>query len=162
MKPIDLSNMRVVDLSQNWDMYTPGFATYECSTSVSGSVASPGSLMAAKRRSVAWWRLPRAPAPFGVTLTKLERGSKGRRPLGRVRGIPEKPLFLFLLAAAGGERGKKKLEDTPNPGRGLPAPLKLTPKGVPLPYYGGCAPVTSSEATRLMPVQPAGLLHEGT
>jgi arylformamidase len=28
MKPLDLSNMRVVDLSQNWDMHTPGFATY--------------------------------------------------------------------------------------------------------------------------------------
>ena len=29
MKPIDLSNMRVVDLSQNWDVNTPSFATYE-------------------------------------------------------------------------------------------------------------------------------------
>src|SRR5579875_3222163 len=29
MQPIDLSHMRVVDLSQNWDMHTPGFATYE-------------------------------------------------------------------------------------------------------------------------------------
>src|SRR5438552_16037865 len=29
MQPIDLSNMRVIDLSQNWDMHTPGFATYE-------------------------------------------------------------------------------------------------------------------------------------
>ncbi len=29
MKPLDLSNMRVVDLSQNWDIHTPGFATYD-------------------------------------------------------------------------------------------------------------------------------------
>ncbi len=29
MKPIDLSNMRVIDLSQNWDVNTPSFATYE-------------------------------------------------------------------------------------------------------------------------------------
>src|SRR5947209_19093508 len=29
MQPIDLSTMRVIDLSQNWDMHTPGFATYE-------------------------------------------------------------------------------------------------------------------------------------
>ena len=28
-KPIDLSNMRVIDLSQNWDVNTPSFATYE-------------------------------------------------------------------------------------------------------------------------------------
>jgi arylformamidase len=29
MRPIDLSSMRIIDLSQNWDMHTPGFATYE-------------------------------------------------------------------------------------------------------------------------------------
>jgi len=29
MKPVDLSNMRVIDLSQNWDVNTPSFATYE-------------------------------------------------------------------------------------------------------------------------------------
>ena len=29
MKTIDLSAMRVIDLSQNWDMHTPGFATYD-------------------------------------------------------------------------------------------------------------------------------------
>src|SRR5260370_11641140 len=29
MRPIDLSNMRVVDLSQNWDVNTPSLATYE-------------------------------------------------------------------------------------------------------------------------------------
>src|SRR5437588_12669852 len=29
MKPIDLSNMRVIDMSQNWDVNTPSFATYE-------------------------------------------------------------------------------------------------------------------------------------
>src|SRR5438046_7834152 len=29
MKPIDLSHMRVIDLSQNWDVNTPSFATYE-------------------------------------------------------------------------------------------------------------------------------------
>ena len=29
MQPIDLSSMRVIDLSQNWNMDTPGFATYE-------------------------------------------------------------------------------------------------------------------------------------
>ena len=29
MKPIDLSNMQVIDLSQNWDVNTPSFATYE-------------------------------------------------------------------------------------------------------------------------------------
>src|SRR5207302_9999927 len=29
MQPIDLSSMRVIDLSQNCDMNTPGFATYE-------------------------------------------------------------------------------------------------------------------------------------
>src|SRR6266853_1967416 len=29
MKPIDLSNMQVIDLSQNWDINTPSFATYE-------------------------------------------------------------------------------------------------------------------------------------
>src|SRR2546430_6527623 len=29
MQAIDLSKMRVIDLSQNWDMHTPGFATYE-------------------------------------------------------------------------------------------------------------------------------------
>ncbi len=82
----------------------------------------------------------RGVSPFGVNLTKLGRGCKGPPPLGGVRGVPEKPFFLFLLAAAGGERGKKKLEDTPNPGRGLPAPLKLMPKGVsPLPAAEGVA-----------------------
>src|ERR1700676_4904642 len=29
MQPIDLTRMRVIDLSQNWDMHTPGFATYD-------------------------------------------------------------------------------------------------------------------------------------
>jgi arylformamidase len=29
MLPVNLSNARVIDLSQNWDMHTPGFATYE-------------------------------------------------------------------------------------------------------------------------------------
>ncbi len=48
--------------------------------------------------------LGRGVSPFGVNLTKLGRGSKGRRPLGGVRGVPEKPLFLFLLAAFGGKR----------------------------------------------------------
>ncbi len=27
--PVDLRNVRVLDLSQDWDMHTPGFATYE-------------------------------------------------------------------------------------------------------------------------------------
>jgi arylformamidase len=29
MHPVDLAHVRVIDLSQNWDMHTPGFATYE-------------------------------------------------------------------------------------------------------------------------------------
>src|SRR5260221_1009752 len=29
MQPLDLSSMRVIDLSQNWDIHTPGFATYD-------------------------------------------------------------------------------------------------------------------------------------
>jgi len=67
--------------------------------------------------------------PFGVNLTTLERGSKGQPPLCGVRGVPEKPLFLLLLAAIDVEEGEKKLGDTPNPGRETPAPLKLTPMG---------------------------------
>jgi len=45
--------------------------------------------------------------PLGVNGTDLERGSKGRQPLGGVRGVPEKPLFPFLRAAAGGTKEKR-------------------------------------------------------
>ena len=41
-------------------------------------------------------------------------------PSAGVRGVPEKPFFLFLLAAAGGERGKKEFGDTPKPRQGGP------------------------------------------
>src|SRR5437588_796484 len=29
LRPVDLQNVRVIDLSQDWDLHTPGFATYE-------------------------------------------------------------------------------------------------------------------------------------
>jgi len=53
--------------------------------------------------------------PIGADFTLFERDCKGprirgmikRQPFSGVRGVPEKSLFLLLLAA-GGEREKKK------------------------------------------------------
>ena len=58
--------------------------------------------------------------PFGVNLTTLERGSKGQPPLCGVRGVPEKPLFLLLLAAIDGEEGGKEAWGHPKPRQGDP------------------------------------------
>jgi hypothetical protein len=70
--------------------------------------------------------------PIGVKLTIVERDCKGQPPFAGVRGVPEILLFLFLLAAAGGERGKE-IQGTPlKPRQGDPALLKLTPIGRPV------------------------------
>ncbi len=47
-------------------------------------------------------------------------GVQRAEPSTGVRGVPEKPFFLFLLAAAGGERGKKEFGDTPKTPAGRP------------------------------------------
>ncbi len=44
-----------------------------------------------------------------------ERGCKGQQPLAGDRGAPEKLLFPFLLAACGGERGKRSPWGQPKP-----------------------------------------------
>jgi hypothetical protein len=55
-------------------------------------------------------------------------GVQRAEPSAGVWGVPEKPFFLFLLAAAGGKRGKRSLgtPQTPagrplHPGQGLAA-----------------------------------------
>jgi len=62
----------------------------------------------------------RGVAPFGVNLTIFEQDCKGPQPFAGVRGVPEILLFLFLLAAAGGERGKGTSGDTPETPAGRP------------------------------------------
>jgi len=51
------------------------------------------------------------------------RIAKGGQPFAGVRGVPEKLLVLFLLAAAGGGQGKGKSETPLKPRQGDPAPV---------------------------------------
>ncbi len=46
-----------------------------------------------------------------------KRECRGRQPSAGVRGVPEKHLFLLLLAACGGREEKEAIGDTPSPGR---------------------------------------------
>ncbi len=59
-----------------------------------------------------------------------KRECRGRQPSAGVRGAPEKHLFLLLLAACGGERGKRSYWGhqglaTRKPRQGNPAPPVL-------------------------------------
>ena len=56
-------------------------------------------------------------------------GVEGAKPPDGVRGVPEKPLFLFSLAASGGEKKKICSGDTPEtPAQGrLPLRTLLKP-----------------------------------
>ena len=58
--------------------------------------------------------------PFGVNFTIFKWDCKGQPPFAGVRGVPEKPLFLLLLAAAGGEEGGKEAWGHPKPRQGGP------------------------------------------
>ena len=57
---------------------------------------------------------------FGINVTIFEQDCKGQLPFAGVRGVPEILLFLFLLAAAGGERRKGTSGDTPETPAGRP------------------------------------------
>ncbi len=54
-----------------------------------------------------------------------KRECRGRQPSAGVLGAPEKHLFLLLLAACGGERGKRSYWGHPKPRQGNPAPPVL-------------------------------------
>ena len=56
----------------------------------------------------------------GVQRAEPSAGVRGTLSGGQCVGAPEKPFFLFLLAAAGGERGKKEFGETPKPRQGGP------------------------------------------
>ena len=47
-------------------------------------------------------------------------GVQRAEPSAGVWGVPEKPFFLFLLAAAGGKRGKRSLGTPQTPVKGWP------------------------------------------
>jgi hypothetical protein len=48
---------------------------------------------------------------------------------------PKNLFFFFCSPPQAARKEKEKLGDTPNPGREIPAPLKLTPKGdTPIPF----------------------------
>ncbi len=74
-------------------------------------------------------RLPCGDHPFGVNFTIFEQDCKGQPPFAGVRGVPERLRFLFLLAAAGGERGKGTSGDTPETPAGRPCTPSVDAKG---------------------------------